>query len=149
MAIKFNGNNISAHSTFKAATASAAGGSGLVPAPAAGENTEYLRGDGTWAVPVSGLFKTENVTFSDTLSAGMAAERILTLLGPYTTDIPEYIPIAIVQVDIGNDAVLKGFGIKTVGLNGRSFSVKFANTGTAEITINGTITILWAKYGSI
>ena len=53
MAIKFNGNNISAHSTFKAATASAAGGSGLVPAPAAGENNEYLRGDGTWAVPTN------------------------------------------------------------------------------------------------
>lgn len=39
------------YSVFKAASASAAGGSGLVPAPAAGENDEYLRGDGTWATP--------------------------------------------------------------------------------------------------
>ena len=32
-----------------AATASAAGKAGLVPAPAAGAQAKYLRGDGTWA----------------------------------------------------------------------------------------------------
>lgn len=35
------------------ATADAAGTSGLVPAPAAGEQNKYLRGDGTWAAPLS------------------------------------------------------------------------------------------------
>lgn len=39
------------YANFKAATASATGGSGLVPAPAAGKQTSYLRGDGTWAIP--------------------------------------------------------------------------------------------------
>ena len=39
------------YSAFRGATASAAGGSGLVPAPAAGQNTRYLRGDGTWQTP--------------------------------------------------------------------------------------------------
>lgn len=39
------------YANFKAATASIAGGSGLVPAPAAGKQTSYLRGDGTWAIP--------------------------------------------------------------------------------------------------
>ena len=34
-----------------AATASAAGNGGLVPAPAAGEQTSFLRGDGTWVIP--------------------------------------------------------------------------------------------------
>ena len=34
-----------------AATADAAGTSGLVPAPAAGKQGSYLRGDGTWTVP--------------------------------------------------------------------------------------------------
>ena len=38
-------------SAFKGATASAAGGSGLVPAPASGKQNQYLRGDGTWATP--------------------------------------------------------------------------------------------------
>ena len=33
------------------ATASAAGAAGLVPAPAAGKQTSYLRGDGTWGSP--------------------------------------------------------------------------------------------------
>ena len=40
--------------TFTGATASAAGHKGLVPAPAAGRNTYYLRGDGTWQAPVNG-----------------------------------------------------------------------------------------------
>ena len=33
------------------ATAQAAGQQGQVPGPAAGDNTKFLRGDGTWAQP--------------------------------------------------------------------------------------------------
>jgi hypothetical protein len=36
------------YSVMTAATSSAAGTSGLVPAPAAGKQTSFLRGDGTW-----------------------------------------------------------------------------------------------------
>lgn len=36
---------------MKGATASDAGSAGYVPAPAAGANTKYLRGDGTWQTP--------------------------------------------------------------------------------------------------
>ena len=43
--------NNTTYSVFKAATASAAGGTGLVPAPAAGTQTKYLRADGTWQTP--------------------------------------------------------------------------------------------------
>ena len=39
------------YNAFKGATATAAGGTGLVPAPASGQNTRYLRGDGTWQTP--------------------------------------------------------------------------------------------------
>lgn len=39
------------YSSMTGATSSAAGTSGLVPAPAAGKQGAYLRGDGTWAVP--------------------------------------------------------------------------------------------------
>lgn len=46
------------YGAFKAATGSAAGGTGLVPAPAAGKQDQYLRGDGTWATPT-------NTTYSD------------------------------------------------------------------------------------
>lgn len=37
--------------TMGAATASAAGSTGLVPAPGSGKQGAYLRGDGTWVVP--------------------------------------------------------------------------------------------------
>ena len=41
-----------------AATANAAGKAGLVPAPAAGKQTSFLRGDGSWVVPT-------NTTYAD------------------------------------------------------------------------------------
>lgn len=41
------------YGVMKGATASAAGTSGLVPAPAAGKNTSFFRGDGTWVVPTN------------------------------------------------------------------------------------------------
>lgn len=41
------------YTDMKAATASAAGTHGLVPAPAAGKQGQYLRGDGTWATPTN------------------------------------------------------------------------------------------------
>ena len=46
------------YSNMAPATASAAGKSGLVPAPAAGKQASFLRGDGTWGVP-------ENTTYAD------------------------------------------------------------------------------------
>lgn len=39
------------YGNMKGATASAGGGAGLVPAPAAGAANRYLRSDGTWGVP--------------------------------------------------------------------------------------------------
>lgn len=52
ISIASDGKTISATDTtynaFTGATGSAAGAAGLVPAPAAGDNTKYLSGDGTW-----------------------------------------------------------------------------------------------------
>lgn len=36
---------------FRGATSSAAGANGLVPAPTAGKQIQYLKGDGTWDSP--------------------------------------------------------------------------------------------------
>jgi len=41
------------NTTMGAATSSTAGSIGLVPAPAAGKQTSFLRGDGTWAIPTN------------------------------------------------------------------------------------------------
>lgn len=49
----WDADNNTTYAVFKAATASAAGGSGLVPAPAAGKQASYLRGDGKWVVPTN------------------------------------------------------------------------------------------------
>lgn len=49
-AVWANDNNTT-YSDMTAATASVAGTHGLVPAPAAGKQGQYLRGDGTWATP--------------------------------------------------------------------------------------------------
>lgn len=46
------------YSNMAAATASAAGKAGLVPAPAAGKQASFLRGDGSWVVP-------ESTTYAD------------------------------------------------------------------------------------
>ncbi|RHR24790.1 hypothetical protein DWX43_19300 [Clostridium sp. AF19-22AC] len=43
--------NNTTYGNMTAATASADGKAGLVPAPAKGKQASYLRGDGTWAVP--------------------------------------------------------------------------------------------------
>lgn len=46
------------YSSMTGATSSAAGKTGLVPAPAAGKQASFLRGDGTWVVP-------DNTTYND------------------------------------------------------------------------------------
>lgn len=43
--------NIPSYTVFKGASASAAGNTGLVPAPVASTSRKYLRDDGTWGVP--------------------------------------------------------------------------------------------------
>lgn len=54
------------------ATASTAGAKGAVPAPASGEQTKFLRGDGTWASVVTNDTKV-NVTLATTTKAYLLA----------------------------------------------------------------------------
>ena len=61
--IQINGTTISAtdttYSAFTGASSGTAGTSGLVPAPAAGDNTKFLSGDGTWKTASAGGTRTE------------------------------------------------------------------------------------------
>lgn len=52
------------YSVMTGATESAPGSQGLVPAPAAGKQSQYLKGDGTWATPKIGKYLTK--TFEST-----------------------------------------------------------------------------------
>ena len=60
--------------TFGAATASAAGTDGFVPAPGSGKQTSFLRGDGTWAIPTNTTYgitgSLDGNTFKTTITAG-------------------------------------------------------------------------------
>ena len=56
------------------ASSSAAGASGLVPSPSAGEQAEYLRGDGTW-----NAVKTPQSAVSDPTASGTSATFIATI----------------------------------------------------------------------
>ena len=53
-------------STFTGATGSVAGTSGLVVAPAATDDTKFLKGDGTWSSATTWTYDstTENLTIS-------------------------------------------------------------------------------------
>nr|DAP04852.1 MAG TPA: Dec protein, OB-Fold, Decoration, VIRAL PROTEIN [Caudoviricetes sp.] len=50
------------YTNMGAASASAAGKAGLVPAPAAGAQAKYLRGDGTWQTPPNTTYAKANTT---------------------------------------------------------------------------------------
>lgn len=60
------------YSNMKAASSSAAGSAGLVPAPAAGASNRYLRSDGTWSVPPDTNTTYSNMTGATSNAAGKA-----------------------------------------------------------------------------
>lgn len=95
------------YSAMTAATSSAAGKAGLVPAPAAGAQGKYLRGDGTWQTPT-------NTTYSP-----------MSLGGGYGTCATEAATVAKV-------ATLSSYAL-TVGGH---VSIKFTYAVPASATLN-------------
>lgn len=61
--------NNTTYSAMAGATSSAAGTSGLVPAPAAGKQGQYLRGDGTWQTPNNTTYSEASTTAAGLMSA--------------------------------------------------------------------------------
>lgn len=81
------------YSNMKGATVSAAGTAGLVPAPAAGTQAKYLRGDGTWQTPPNTTYAsmsateatTGTATTARTISAKVLHDKINSNLSAYAT----------------------------------------------------------------
>ena len=94
-----------------AATSSAAGKAGLVPAPAKGQQAYFLRGDGTWVVPTNTW---RNIKVNGTQIAGTGT-------GTYSVD------------------YLSGDGISVTGVAGTSTTknntITITNTGVRSVTI--------------
>lgn len=81
------------YTNMKGATASAAGTAGLVPAPSAGKQASFLRGDGTWVVPTNTTYAsmsaseatTGTATTARTISAKTLHDKINSSLSTYAT----------------------------------------------------------------
>lgn len=77
------------YSAMTGASASAAGTSGLVPAPEAGKQAQYLRGDGTWATPTNTTYTNEKLgqgygtcsTAADTAAKAATLSNYVLVLG--------------------------------------------------------------------
>lgn len=62
-------NTNTTYSDMTGATSSAAGKHGLVPAPAAGKQGQYLRGDGTWATPTNTTYSVATTSANGLMSS--------------------------------------------------------------------------------
>lgn len=69
--------NNTTYNAMTAATSSAAGKAGLVPAPAAGKQTSFLRGDGTWVVPTDTKYTHPTTSGNKHIPSGGSAGQIL------------------------------------------------------------------------
>lgn len=96
--------NNTTYSNFKGATPSAAGGSGLVPAPATGAANRYLRSDGTWQVPPDNNTwnALKGATPSDAGSAGYVAAPVKGQQGYFLRGDATWAAISKSTVGLGN-----------------------------------------------
>ena len=69
---------------FTGATASASGAKGLVPAPSAGQQTAYMRGDGQWTQPQNNATTTQNGYVLDAKMGKTLQDQITSLNDSFT-----------------------------------------------------------------
>ena len=80
------------YSNMGAATSSAAGKAGLVPAPSAGAQGKYLRGDGTWQTPPNTTYAVANES-TNGLMAAADKKTVNRLIGVNTVTTLANLPI--------------------------------------------------------
>lgn len=81
------------YTNMEAATASVAGKAGLVPAPAAGAQGKYLRGDGTWQTPPNTTYAVANES-TNGLMAAADKKTVNRLIGVNTVTTLANLPIS-------------------------------------------------------
>ncbi len=81
------------YTNMGAASASAAGKAGLVPAPAAGAQAKYLRGDGTWQTPPNTTYAVANES-TNGLMAAADKKTMNRLIGVNTVTTLASLPIS-------------------------------------------------------
>ena len=122
--------------TMTAATASAAGASGAVPAPAAGAQAKFLRGDGTWQVP------TNTVACAYCGTAAATAAKAASCSG-YVLLNKSWLIVTIAAANTAASAItlnVNGTGAKPIYINGAASSTSNYTlpAGTYLVYYDGT-----------
>lgn len=128
------------YTNMGAASASAAGKAGLVPAPAAGAQAKYLRGDGTWQTPPNTTYSNMGgATSSAAGSAGLvpapaAGKQASFLRGDGTWVIPTNTTYA--------KANTTTLGLVMIGYaeNGKNYPVELDSSGKMYVNVPWTDT---------
>ena len=128
------------YTNMGAASASAAGKAGLVPAPAAGAQAKYLRGDGTWQTPPNTTYSNMGgATSSAAGSAGLvpapaAGEQASFLRGDGTWVVPTNTTYA--------KANTTTLGLVMIGYteNGKNYPVELDSSGKMYVNVPWTDT---------
>lgn len=128
------------YTNMGAASASAAGKAGLVPAPAAGAQAKYLRGDGTWQTPPNTTYSNmSGATSSAAGSAGLvpapdAGKQASFLRGDGTWVVPTNTKYA--------KADTTTLGLVMIGYseNGKNYPVELDSSGKMYVNVPWTDT---------
>lgn len=128
------------YTNMGAASASAAGNAGLVPAPAAGAQAKYLRGDGTWQTPPNTTYSNMGgATSSAAGSAGLvpapaAGKQTSFLRGDGTWVVPTNTTYA--------KANATTLGLVMIGYseNGKNYPVELDSSGKMYVNVPWTDT---------
>ena len=136
------------YSVFGAASASAAGSNGLVPAPAAGKQTSFLRGDGTWVVPTNTTYSAgegiglSGTTFSNSgvrsITAGSTANVLSVNTGGTTTSITIN-NVANASSATNATQLATARTIDGVSFNGTANIVHYGSCATAAATVEKVV----------
>lgn len=130
------------------ATASSAGTHGLVPAPAAGEQGLFLRGDGDWAVPpqttdttytLSGAVASHKFTSTLTPSSGTATTSELTLAAGTRITLTD--DAANNKITIATTAEVNQNAFSNVAVSGQTTVAADSKTDTLNLAEGANVTI--------
>ena len=137
------------YSTFKGATTSTAGSTGLVPAPAAGNNLKFLRGDGTWQVAgeVTGVKGNSETSYRvGNVNITPANVGALALTGGQLTG--ELQTSSNIVPTTTNSSNLGSSSFKWANVYATTFTGDLSGTATTANKLNKTVALSGAVTGS-
>lgn len=146
-------------STMGAASAATSGTSGLVPVPAAGKQSSFLRGDGTWATPTDTTYTFTNGTDgSFSVSASGGTDKKVSIGKPATAGTADEVSNAfsiqlgssVAQTYNGSSAVSvqvtpKAIGaVKSVAIQSDTLNVSESHDTENSSTL--TVNLYWEQF---